>query len=714
MKQRPAKVDMVRRSVAAVLAVCMLLVFSFAGGMKGGPAFAAEDPVQKQDMPQMQAAEDEAAPAENEENEEDDEQDPAGEQRGAEQPGNAAENEAQTPGTGQEDAQDPAGEQQPSEETLPEGILNTDEPHFEVRAAEDTDLQESGETLPAAYDARGERWYRGIGIRNQGYTGLCWAIAAADAARISWAKQNGSSSALSPVHLGYFTYHRTNDPLGNTGGDRNTILAGEDYDMIGGDLRYTLQVMANQAGFAPESLVPLEDAGEEIPQSREWYETVVMRNGEVLETEDDIKRAILEHGSAVVSHEAAYALENRVTYKGRQTCAVSTPADDTERAPDHSVVLVGWDDGFSASLFRSSARPSRDGAWIVRDAEGTMWRDHGYYYLSYDDKLYDAISIDARDAGEYDSCYQLDGNAWDSMVQMRAGGKAANFFSVAKDSDRMILTEAGFSTWNDYRQASLYDDRTYTVEVYTDVSGPKDLDDAHLAAKTQLTAVKPGFHTVSLPQKIRVAPGSVFAVAVTSESGRTLLGAEKSHVYDDLLEFTGEVKAGQSYLYDPSSGAWKDLAKTSDPGCARIKAFAVDADHDISDAKVTLEYEKIEWTGEAMEPEVTVRFNGRILTPDRDYTVAYSDNVDAGTATAHISGAGKYTGSQDMAFEILEQEGEEDPEEEPSESGSAELKTGGTASDSPDTSDGSDPASAGLLMLASLTAGLLLLMRRRV
>lgn len=115
-----------------------------------------------------------------------------------------------------------------------------------------------------------------------------------------------------------------------------------------------------------------------------------------------------------------------------------------------------------------------------------------------------------------------------------------------------------------------------------------------------------------------------------------------------------------------------------------------------------------------MEPEVTVRFNGRILTPDRDYTVAYSDNVDAGTATAHISGAGKYTGSQDMTFEILEQEGEEDPEEEPSESGSAELKTGGTASDSPDTSDGSDPASAGLLMLASLTAGLLLLMRRRV
>ena len=46
-------------------------------------------------MPQMQAAEDEAAPAENEENEED-------------------------------DAQDPAGEQQPSEETLPEGILDTD------------------------------------------------------------------------------------------------------------------------------------------------------------------------------------------------------------------------------------------------------------------------------------------------------------------------------------------------------------------------------------------------------------------------------------------------------------------------------------------------------------------------------------------------------------------------------------------------------------
>ena len=55
------------------------------------------------------------------------------------------------------------------------------------------------------------------------------------------------------------------------------------------------------------------------------------------------------------------------------------------------------------------------------------------------------------------------------------------------------------------------------------------------------------------------------------------------------------------------------------------------------------------YTGSALEPAVTVRDGAAILTLITDYTVTYTDNINAGTATATISGAGNYAGSAGSA-----------------------------------------------------------------
>ena len=59
------------------------------------------------------------------------------------------------------------------------------------------------------------------------------------------------------------------------------------------------------------------------------------------------------------------------------------------------------------------------------------------------------------------------------------------------------------------------------------------------------------------------------------------------------------------------------------------------------------------FTGEAIEPELTVTFGQIPMVLGTDYTVAYTDNVSAGKATATITGKGNYKGTKSVNFNIV-------------------------------------------------------------
>lgn len=59
------------------------------------------------------------------------------------------------------------------------------------------------------------------------------------------------------------------------------------------------------------------------------------------------------------------------------------------------------------------------------------------------------------------------------------------------------------------------------------------------------------------------------------------------------------------------------------------------------------------YTGNAIQPSVTVAMNGKVLTRNTDYQVTYSNNVNVGTATVTITGTGKYTGTKITTFTIV-------------------------------------------------------------
>ena len=77
------------------------------------------------------------------------------------------------------------------------------------------------------------------------------------------------------------------------------------------------------------------------------------------------------------------------------------------------------------------------------------------------------------------------------------------------------------------------------------------------------------------------------------------------------------------------------------------KTFTITA-YEITDMSVVCDTE-FTYTGNSIEPTISIEG----LTQDTDYTVAYSNNVDAGTAVITVTGTGNYSGTLTKNFTIL-------------------------------------------------------------
>ena len=59
------------------------------------------------------------------------------------------------------------------------------------------------------------------------------------------------------------------------------------------------------------------------------------------------------------------------------------------------------------------------------------------------------------------------------------------------------------------------------------------------------------------------------------------------------------------------------------------------------------------WTGSAIEPTIEVKDGETTLTLNTDYTIAYENNVETGTATVTVTGTGNYSGTATANFTIV-------------------------------------------------------------
>lgn len=434
-------------------------------------------------------------------------------------------------------------------------------------------LRKAAETYPAQYDLR----ELGLvtSVKDQGDWGTCWAFGALSSAESNLIK-NGyepSSINLSEAHLVYYYYNRQNDPLGNTAGDK-VIVPKTDEDgnptdirKLGGDDKMTLLALSGWTGPVSESLLPYASLSN-LPSLRpdaSYDNRAILKSAYILSDDpSELKAALMKYGAV----NGAYHQDER--YSSQDTnayyCGRSLPAN-------HEISVVGWDDDYSRDHFDGADKPSRDGAWIIKNSWGTGIHENGYFYLSYeDDSFCDLVAYDYLPAGTYDHNYHYDGTPGDIYFdKISPGIKASNIYEVkGNPGGKEALNAVSFVCYTPGTQ--------YSIQVYKDLEKKTNPESGTALLTTPITrtVAGAGVTTAQLPEGPVLTQGTTYSMVITitaTPSTQSTLGIEHSIPAQSGMGFQAAVAPNQSFLYE--DGTWIDLARETE-ACLRIKGFTSD------------------------------------------------------------------------------------------------------------------------------------------
>ncbi len=128
--------------------------------------------------------------------------------------------------------------------------------------------------------------------------------------------------------------------------------------------------------------------------------------------------------------------------------------------------------------------------------------------------------------------------------------------------------------------------------------------------------------------------------AVTPDVKVAVSGVELTEGTDYTAEYADNTNAGTATVKITGIGNYSGTVE---------KTFKI-VPAEFKNAVVTASAQT--YTGKALTPAVTVKLAGKTLVKDKDYTVAYSANKNAGTAKVTVTGKGSYTGTASGTFKI--------------------------------------------------------------
>lgn len=138
------------------------------------------------------------------------------------------------------------------------------------------------------------------------------------------------------------------------------------------------------------------------------------------------------------------------------------------------------------------------------------------------------------------------------------------------------------------------------------------------------------------------SPVGYTGTAYEPEVTVTFNGTELALDTDYTVAYTNNVNAGEATVTITGTGAhFKGSVE---------KHFTITA-ADLSGCTFA-PIADVTYNTKAHTPEVTVAISGRTLEADKDYTVSYASNVNAGTVTVTVTGKGNFTGSANTTFTI--------------------------------------------------------------
>lgn len=371
--------------------------------------------------------------------------------------------------------------------------------------------EENGE-LPERYDLRENRTLNGV--ENQGTFGTCWAFA--------------STAALETVLSGGAAMDFSEDHMTMNSGFNIAPTEGGDYNMA-------LSYLASWKGPVLEADDPYGDGMTDTSLSAVKH----LQEARFFGDKDlqQLKSMVLRYGG--VESSLYMSIENAWDSSEDYSPETASYYYAGTEAPNHDVVIVGWDDNYSRENF--NYMPETDGAFLCRNSWGEEFGDGGYFYVSYADVNLGVDSVVYTRLDEpdnYDTIYQSDLLGWVGTLGYREPSAwFANVYTASQDEVLKAISfyaTAQHTAWDLYVVPEYSGTDSLTQPVYL---GSGYCEDA-------------GYYTVDIPEMIRMSAGSRFAVVVriTTKDSERPIAIE--YAASDLTA-GADVSDGEGYIsYD--------------------------------------------------------------------------------------------------------------------------------------------------------------------
>ena len=420
--------------------------------------------------------------------------------------------------------------------------------------------------------------------RSQSPYGSCWAHSAMALSEYYLIKHGLSDSEgavdktvnYSELQLAYFCYNQAPNPvMGDTGDRVNYKKSSKDFLNFGGNLDFAAQSLMryngvttdeNDAAYSNAASVLQNGLNDEYASSKDVSHLKNEYMISIRENPKLVKQAILENGIVGVSFYANDSYLNSST---------NSYFNNVNTGTNHAVAIVGWDDNYAITNFKSGRRPGKSGAWLVRNSwtTDTRFSYYSYFWLSYEDtSLNDTAYIFEMAAPEefYDNNYYYDSQL--HSVSTAPANKVANVFSVKGSA------KAAGETLNAVQlDTTLYGNVKYKIQIFRNLSDASDPESGEEVseAKTEGTLPFAGKYTIPLNSAVSLSRGELFSVVITTTGGR--IDRETSYDWADnsgnTLEMKTAIGRDESFYY--SGSAWKDMA-TAYQGNLCIRALTSD------------------------------------------------------------------------------------------------------------------------------------------
>ena len=489
-------------------------------------------------------------------------------------------------------------------------------------------------------------------VRNQDPYGTCWSFSSMGMMEFDLINkgQFTRNNDLSELQLAYFTFNNVQDPLGGTKGDTAKYYnenASNTYLNYGGNYEYSIRRLSQWISATNESVVPYTNAANTITNGLDSslaynYNSAYLKNAYLInikQNPDNVKEMIMKHGSVGVMYNHRYDGMTQINGvnayfdNGKQTNAGGT----------HAVMIVGWDDNYSKDNFQTAEKPTKNGAWLVRNSWGIYF---SYFWMSYEtSSLSDtAYAFDCQSTKPYDNNYQLDGGL-ESYLYTNASS-VYNKFTVQKtdgvESETLKAISVSFT-----KAANV----NYTIDIYTSMYDKGKPETGTKVASISDKTTYAGVYTIPLgtQNEVKLKPGSELYVVVTTDKPAVDCETAYSIVDDPNSENPKSIwsKAVSQYDYNSYFKIDGSTRYQASQNNFRIKAYTTNnskTQKDISNAVIT---KNDDFTLD--NPSVKVTYEGVELKKGTDYTI--STTKDANGITVTVSGQGDFIGNKSVTFE---------------------------------------------------------------